>query len=135
MVFLHDLMLNHVHNLISFLEATMHHQPTRAFWYIAANEQYCQSKHSTHTKGKTPAQVYREKMRIQQKRCRRGTKGSTHPPRTIDRQVSPATRPGWNQFVNGGVNGCIFATNTSTCQEATSGKPEKVHGKCCGDCC
>src|SRR5690349_20464405 len=117
MVLLHDLVLDHGHDLISLLEASMHHQPAWAFRNVAPHENDGQSKDRAHTKAEAPADIHWEQVRVEQDGRQESPNRCTHPPGTVDREIHMATHTCRNELINRGVNGRVLTADTCAGEE------------------
>ena len=123
-----DLLLDGGDDHLRLLGAPVREQPAGAFGNEAAQVDDAEAQHRTDEEGDPPADVDRKAFGVEQERAGEGAEGGTRPVGAVDGQIDAATVLAGDQFVDGGVDRGVLATDAHARDEPTD--QEDLHVRC-----
>ena len=115
-----------VEDAASFLFAALRDQPARAFRHVAPYQQYGDGQHCAESEADAPAPHRPEHARVEQYQTEPGTERCTDPETSVDREVDTPPQPRRNEFVDGRVDGRVFAADAQSGDEAAEREEGEV---------
>ena len=124
-----DLVLDIVGGLFGFLLAAVGDLPARAFRDEAAEEQDGAAEHRADSEAEAPADVDADIAAGQQQKRGGGADGGAGPVTAVDDQVDAASETGGDEFIDGRVDGGVFAADAEAGDDVESGETPEIPGE------
>src|SRR5438128_7266135 len=116
-------------NLLRLDISPVDHQPTRTFRNPSTKENHYETQRRADSKRAAPSQPDWQPPRIKQHKSRPGTKRCPEPVGTVDQQIDATAYTRRNQFVDGGIDCCVFAADARPCERAEKSVARKTPGE------
>ena len=112
----------------------MGHQPSGAFRNPQAHKKDGERQACANQERGAPAQLGIDNGRIKQHNRTGGPHSRTEPEAAVDDEVSPPAKPGWDEFLDGGIDGRVLAADARPGDETEHGEAPKIPGECGRGC-
>src|SRR5450432_4385871 len=116
-----DFLLHFGHNAFRFSMTAVDHEPARAFRYRVAKEDNAQAKNRADAERQPPAQADGDNSHVKQHDGCTGTDGSADPEAGVDDEINASADTRGDQFIDGRVDGGIFAADAGAGQSSKKG--------------
>ena len=111
-----------VHDAARFVNAAVDHQPSRRFRNPHANDEDDEPERRADEERAAPSDVGRQQRRIEQHDRSPGAERCADPEAAVDDEVGPAAIARRHQFLDGRIDGGIFAADARSGEEAKYAK-------------
>ena len=98
-----------------FLHPSMGHEPTGTFRDDSPEQHDAHAQDRSEPEAQPPSQIFRDNIWVQQHNDEECADCRSQPPAAVDRQVGTTAPARGDEFVDGGIDCRVFATDACAC--------------------